>query len=293
MMEKNKAILVEDNGKQLKYKLNDRTNHSAEKELAAALEDSDDTEDSVPVITGLNKTKNPLNKKKRHIFYYLKPIIIAVASAIIIGSILGFGMLRLFVNVEGDVTGEVPNNNNPSTVAENNEATAGSASVQLEPLEAHILQAGIFTEKENAEQWADNYAVEGIQTITWERDNQYFLIAGLASTKEEANTIAAELKKNGSIDLYVKEWTTINGDVELTADEENWLGQFQTMWQESLKNSSGGNTLSTESWSELLAAEPSQKEKLSSLSSSINESLENANHLQLLQWMYHYERLAE
>ncbi|WP_176330243.1 SPOR domain-containing protein [Oceanobacillus rekensis] len=292
-MDKNKAVLVEDNGKQLKYKLNDRTNQSsANKELAATLDDSDDAEDSVPVITGLNKPKKTHNKKQ-HRFHYLKPILIAVTSAIIIGSILGLGMLRLFVDVEGDVTGQAPNNNNPSTVTEKNEAASDGVIVQLDPLEAHILQAGIFSEKENAEQWSDNYAAEGIPTITWERDNQYFLIAGVANTKEDAKFLADELKKNGSVDLYVKEWATINGDLELTADEENWLVQFQAEWRDSLKNLSEQNTFSTEIWSDLLAAKPDQTEKLSSLLSSISNSVDNANHLQLLQWMYHYEQLAK
>ncbi|MFC4022639.1 hypothetical protein ACFOUV_02255 [Oceanobacillus longus] len=288
-MDKNKAILVEKNGKQLKYKLNDRSNSSAEKEFAAALDDSDDT---IPVLTGLHKSKKAGSKMRKNKYQYFKPIIFAIGSAIIVGSILGFVMLRLFVDVEADMVGQTLNNN-PSTAVTENKETTTTSSINLEPLQAHILQVGLFSEKVNAEEWASIYNAKGLPTMTWERDNQFFLIAGAANTKEDAKFLADELKLDNSVDIFVKEWTTINGEIELTEEEENWMELFRSLWQDTLNNLNEQNTFPTEKWTNLLEQKPDESTKLTPLLSSISESGGDGDHLQLLEWMYFYEQLLE
>lgn len=293
-MDKNKAILVERNGEQLKYKLHDKTHSSTtDKQTAAAVEDSDK---SIPVLTGSSKSKKIFSKKRPGKVQSFKPLVVAVISAIMIGSLLGFFMLRLFVGVEGEMVGgaaDADQSQNAMGVADDNSSSsvAESTSVPLESLQAHVLQAGIFSEEANAVEWADGYIAEGIPMMIWEQDNQYFLLAGIAATKEQAKQIADSLQAKGSVDIYVKEWSTSSGEVELTAEEQEWMSEFQDVWQTSLANWSEQQNLSMETWNELTDTAPESTETLAPLLTSINESDEQGT--QLLQWMYDYEQLIQ
>ncbi|WP_010651048.1 SPOR domain-containing protein [Oceanobacillus massiliensis] len=288
-MDKHKAILVEENGKQLKYKLHDNIRPiTAEKESAAAV---DESEESIPVLTGLHKSKKGLQKKRQGKFNYFKPILFALGSAVIIGSLLGISMLRLFVDVEAEMTAPTVNNNAATAVQDNEAATAVSL-FNPEPLHAFVLQAGIFSEKGNAEEWAGEYAEKGVPAMIWERDQQYFLIAGAADTKEGAKAIADGLQKGGNVEIYVKEWSTAAGEVNVTATEQDWLAKFKNLWEASLVSWSEQNSISMEGWEGLLAESPEQSDGLSPLTTAITEAGEQVTQIHLLQWMYYYEQLS-
>ncbi|WP_067727275.1 SPOR domain-containing protein [Oceanobacillus damuensis] len=289
-MEKNKAVLVEKNGKQLKYKLQDRTNrHSPDEEFAAALEESDE---SIPVLSGVNKY-NASKKKKKSRIYFSKPMLFAILSAIIVGTVMGFAMLRIFVDVEAESDGQPLNNQPPITAANENASAEKASPFSMDPLEAYILQAGVFSEKENAEKWAAEYTDKGIETIIWNRDNQFYLLAGIAPTKEKAVYIADELKTGNSIDLFVKEWSTIAGEAPLNVEEQEWVGHFQDVWKDSLSNMNEGQSNSIDNWSNLMDRKPNQSDILAPLVTSIGDSSREGNPIQLLQWMYHYEQMME
>ncbi|WP_339228283.1 SPOR domain-containing protein [Oceanobacillus sp. FSL K6-2867] len=288
-MEKHKAILVEKNGEQLKYKLHDKKHSSATtKQTAAAVEDSDK---SIPVITGSSKSKKPYSKKRPGKLKSFKPLVAAVISALVIGSVLGFFLLRLFVDVEGQVIGEPTGQATPATVAETAAGAAETAAVQLDSLQAYVLQAGIFSKEENAVKWAEGYLDKGVPTMVWEKDNQFFLLAGIAETKEQAAQMAENLQENGSIDIYVKEWSTSSGEAKLTEEEKGWIGEFQNAWTTSLASWSEKQTLSEETLNELAEAAPKNTETLTPLLSAVNESDEQAT--KLLQLMYNYEKTIQ
>nr|WP_306798670.1 SPOR domain-containing protein [Oceanobacillus saliphilus] len=203
-------------------------------------------------------------------------------------------MLRIFVGVESEITGHAVNSSPvTSAVTDYNENAAVNSLFDFEPLQAHILQAGIFSEKANAEEWSADYAAKGIETFTWERDQQFFLIAGAATTIEQAKFTADELKIDGSIDIFVKEWSTLGGEAGLTSDETEWLIQFQDLWHDSLKELSESNTFSLEKWHELIDAKPDKTESLLPMIASIGETTGVGDSIKLLQWMYLYEQIME
>ena len=288
-MGKHKAILVEKNGDQLKYKLHDKKHSSTTtKQTAASVEDSDK---SIPVLTGSSKSKNAFSKKRPGNFHTFKPLIVAIISALIIGSALGFFLLRLFVDVEGQIAGEATDHVPSAALAENNAPAADSTDVQLDSLQAHVLQAGIFSEEANAVEWTDSYLAKGVPTMIWEKDDQYFLLAGIAATKEEAAQLADSLKAKGSIEIYVKEWSTSTGEVRLTESEQEWILKFQEVWNNALAGWTGEQTLSAETWNELAGTAPENSETLTPLLSAIKDPDEQAT--QLLQMMYYYEQLKQ
>lgn len=289
-MNKNKAVLVEKNGQQLKYKINSTKNLDAtDREHAAALDD--DSDDSSPAITGLSKSNKSIGKKKQASLLFLKPIVLAITSAVIIGSLLGFLMLRIFVDVEADKAGQASNNLPAQAVNGNSETSLGTTSISLEPLKAHVLQAGIFSEAANAEEWAENYASKGISTMIWQRDNQYFLLAGIATTQDQAKVLAEEMKQEQSVDIFVKEWSTIAGETEVSTLEQEWIVKFQQVWLESITSLTDQGSVTTESWSNLLSERPESTEKLTPLINAINDSDDQINAIKLLEWMKLYEGL--
>jgi len=291
MVDKNKAVLVEKNGQQLKYKLDDRTiNATNDLEQAAALEK--DSEEAVPVITGIQKSKKIIKNQKRK--SNVKPVFSAIASAAIVGSLLGFFMIRMFVNVEADNAGQALNNTIPVSGTNGEAEATAVSSVELEALHAHVLQAGIFSEMANAEESAADFEAKGIPVMIWERDNQFFLLAGIGETNEQAKVMAEEMKQDHSIDIYVKEWSTNSGTQELTASEQEWISQFQGVWQESLTTWTEQHTFSKEKWAQLISSQPEETEILTPVVTAINNITEqDSSAIQLLKSMYAFEQIAQ
>jgi stage II sporulation protein B len=177
----------------------------------------------------------------------LKPVMLAVISALIIGSLFGVILLRMFVTMDGSP--ELGNNPNPAAVTaeepaeENNEDTSvqDTNTVEFEPITANVLQGGIFSENENASAWALNFEELDIPVMIWNRDDQYYLFAGVKSSGEEASQAAAELE-TGELEIYSKEWSTPPLEISLNANEEEWLKSYLSWWNEALSSSEDTTT---------------------------------------------------
>ncbi|WP_156291201.1 SPOR domain-containing protein [Oceanobacillus salinisoli] len=296
-MDKNKQIIVKENGKVIR-KYPDQLLHSSNRESAATLQESDDD----PVQTFERKMISPeATLKKSSKFTMFKPILIAISSAIAIGLVLSVIMFQVLIDVEDGlanqtVTGMQATNGNQLDEEEVTNQTASDGAVEsssytLEPLQAFVLQAGVFSEKENAEVWADNFSNIGLPSLIWQRGEQYFLLIGLADSKEQAGNIVNDLD-TGEYDLFVKEWSTTQGEVDLTEQEQNWLVSFQQTWQENISKT---DNLSKDNWGDLPTNKISESEKLSAFVNSI-ENMETLNGIEaqqhLLQLMYEYELLT-
>lgn len=211
----------------------------------------------------------------------IKSFVMPIISAVIIGSLLGLVMLNLFANLEDNQVDTV-NNSVPVTTNHSNDdkntATDkpqdSETSFTLEKLNGYILQAGVFSEKENAMTWSESYTKAGFPITIWERGGQYFLFAGLTKTKEQADLFANEIATHG-LDIFIKEWGTVEKDIEVTKEEQMWIQSFYELWETTLLAMDEQKVFPKEAWDEL-ANKPLSSETLLPLIKSI-KGLPQAN----------------
>ncbi|MBY7143251.1 SPOR domain-containing protein [Virgibacillus sp. NKC19-3] len=261
------------------------------REHAATLQGTGD--DSVPVFARETDHKP---SSKRNKWKSFKPIIVTTISAIAIGSILGVFMLRMFVGVDSDLTA---NNNAPAATidAEDEDSNAERMTASMEQMNAYVLQGGVFSDETNAEAWVSNYEQAGFPGFIWEREGQFFLLLGLANTEEHAEQLASQLKEQ-EFDIYVKEWSTEEGEVDLTEEEHEWLQSFQENWQDELNALENDEGLKVDNWEALMENYPDDSEDLTDLQETLSglrestqaqtEELE-AQHILLQLWKQYSE----
>ena len=229
--------------------------------------------------------------KIRSIYQFLKPFVVTIVTAIIVGSVLGFLMLRMFGGVGADTEDE--QGTPVSSFQNTNESEDETQKITLDSIDTFIMQGGVFTEEDNALEWKSKFEDSGLPTMLWEREDQLFLFVGLATTKEAGVNAAEEY---ADLDIYVKEWSVPSGELEGSAEEEEWLETFLKQWQISMEELESTDSFQLEEWEQLVEKVPSQSEKLASLATEI-ESIENHKNLegrvQLLQLLYEYEQVIE
>ncbi|WP_068674504.1 SPOR domain-containing protein [Oceanobacillus sp. Castelsardo] len=291
-MDKKKQIIIKENGKVIKQYPKQDIN-SSKRESAATLHESDDN----PITTFERKSILAEAKPKKSSKHpLLKPILTAIIAAIFIGAILSVIMFQVLIDVKDGFNNQeslsIPSanqadNDKEKTNGDNSANAAETSTFTLESLHGFVLQAGVFSELKNAEDWAKNFSNSGLPVMIWNRDNQYFLLLGLTESKAKAESIVNQLDIN--YDLYIKEWETKQGNVGLTKDEHEWLVEFQQKWKDNAKQP---DNISKANWEEL--AKKTNSDKLESLTNSIKQ-LESGSGLEgqkfLLNLMFEYEKV--
>lgn len=251
--EMKKMIIVRENGKKLKKTKTEKL-HTGHAEQAAAAQDPN--EDPIPIFASPSDFESKKKPGKNNKFSHFKPILIAILSAIGIGSILGFVMIRLFVGIDSELTAQ-GSNALPIVDPDDNKSVETDQLV-LEPIDAFVLQAGVFSDQANAEAWNEKFAEAGLASMIWEKDDQYYLLTGLANEKESAKEMLAELKEAGDFDIFVKEWSTDQAELELSQPEAEWFQSFRDQWTKALAKVDSQEALSTGDWEDLAANYPKE-----------------------------------
>jgi stage II sporulation protein B len=275
------------NKKRPKLRINDLDVNRKKDEQAATLESSNKPLGTFKRLVNHSKLSKIGQDKN-----ILKPVMLAVISALIIGSLFGVIMLRMFVTM--DSSPEMGGNTNPAAIGtedaekENTEniSDQNAQIVEFEPITAYVLQAGIFTEIENAEDWAANYEAANIPTMVWQRDDQYFLFAGVANSAEEAAPAGEELGTE-ELEIYSKEWSTPLIEIALTANEEEWLNSYLTFWHQALSSAAEDINNQLE---QLIESFPDDADQLSPLYDKLTE-INEINDTVLLELWHIYETL--
>ena len=208
----------------------------------------------------------------------LIPIFLTILSASVVGIVLGLILMQMFVVLEDHPVAE---NSSAPTVA----STSGDQNTlsQLPVLSGYVLQAGVFTERDNAEEWLTTYETNNIPGIIWERDAQYFLLTGIYATEAEAKLKATEYKADG-YDIFAKPWSTTEKEINLTDAEGKWVNTFQETWNTSLTGKD------VESLVALHASAP-ETEQFGNLLSQLETEANTGNDQFYLDLMYTYEQL--
>lgn len=231
-------------------------------------------EESIPIITSSSEQSfdNKL-KKDRRLWTRLKPMLVASVSAIAIGIVLGAIMLNLFTSIENEqnVMKSAALQTDDNTNKEGAEDSNTLASIDA--MEGYVIQGGVFQEEGNAKAWQKTFKEAGVETLIWKKSNQYYLLAGLDATKENAKDRVAEIKALG-LDAFSKQWTTEAVQVELDQVEKEWLLTFQENWSETVETIDGGLEERMDAWDTLLEKDALNSTSYSRLQNETKELLD-------------------
>lgn len=281
-MKSKRSINVKLNGKQTNNNFsNKNSNHRfhllQNKEQAAAVEDTEKgkihsfARKEPGKVTNFQSINHHPKKE-----YFLKPVIIAIVSAIVIGSILGIIMLNLFVNLDNGptntITGNAPVTNNNTNTKEK-AAEKGKATVTLASMNAYVLQAGVFSEESNAKEFASTFENTGFTPFIWSQDGQYFVLTGITNTEEKAKQLAVNFSEQNK-EVYVKNWTVEEVETDLTTSEHKWIETFHETWTDSLTAISEQNSIPVKKWNSLLQDYPQQSDKITPIVKGIQADIE-------------------
>jgi len=89
--------------------------------------------------------------KIKSIYQFLKPFVVTILTAIIVGAVLGFLMLRMFGGVGADT--EEEQGTPVSSFQNTNELEDETQKITLDSIDTFIMQGGVFTEENNALEW--------------------------------------------------------------------------------------------------------------------------------------------
>jgi len=193
------------------------------------------------------KNKLPQHFKNKS---QLKKIMFAIGSSIFIGIIFGLVTLKMLEQEDPEQTSVLHSTTNDEEKDVQNEQTDKQART-MESFSFYIIQGGVFSDKENANKWGENFQQLDFSAITWAREDDFYVISGVHETKEAAMEAADEMDELG-LEAYVKEWKISEGELQLSESEYEWIHSFLEIWNTSLQRVDSEDSISTEAWEELL-----------------------------------------
>lgn len=266
-----------------------RTENVSRHEMAAAGETSENEihtfareyDSTLAITKAASRNQGNLNM--------FKPIIIAIVSAVVIGSIMGFVMLKIIVNFDNDLNGTpavlVPSEEEGKKNDGGATNNADKGAYSLGAMSAFVLQGGVFSSVENAEAESAKFIENGYTPVVWEKDGQFFLLVNLGSTKEDLQSDTTSLMNNG-IEAYAKEWQLAERKVEVTREEYEWLTSFQDNWNNSLEK----GALDENKWNNLIEQAPTDSTLLADFITLLKDQLSaisTKDHKQILLAIWH------
>ncbi|UOQ47296.1 hypothetical protein MUN88_14615 [Gracilibacillus caseinilyticus] len=227
-----------------------------------------------------------------------KSLWLSALTAIIIGSFLGFIMLKMFVDLDPEEMAANQNSTNGavqttgSASEENSGGTNGGASFELKSFQLFVIQAGVYSNQAAAEELITGLEQENVAGMIWQRDGQYHVFIG-AETSHDASKQFASSSLNTTYEIYAgKEWTTTAQTADVSAEEKGWLTDLGNIIDQQLAE--GQDQASVTEW---LQAKPENlSEKVQAVATTAegftNASDGQAKQVALLSIIAAYENVA-
>lgn len=132
-------------------------------------------------------------------------VIGTITGAVVTGALFGFVILSFFKDGSGG--SNVPAKPGTENVAESSgePVKAAPVAVSVQGRSYYVLQYGLFSTKEGAEQAKKELEQYGLAAGS-DPDEEYRVYAGISTDREQAKLLSSQLKDKG-MDLYVKEIT--------------------------------------------------------------------------------------
>jgi stage II sporulation protein B len=157
---------------------------------------------SLPKIASFS-TNSIKKKKDRNIV----TIITSAAFAILIGTTIGFVMLKLVITgpTEKAGTATVP------TVAKetgnttvNQTVEKASSAITMDQLTTYVIQGGVFSSKDGAKETSTEVTSKGVPAKLVEISGKQYLFLGVADSIETAKSLGIQYKADGVEDVFAK-----------------------------------------------------------------------------------------
>lgn len=219
-----------------------------------------------PLKSSLQSLKNAqrhserMKSNKQNNNAHIKRLVVTIGVAAAIGLLLGLIMLNVFTQIDknGEKYSLSASKIEESKKKNNKEVATGH---ELTTLHAYVIQAGVFTEQDNINEWESFYKEAGFLPVIWKRDEMYYLFVSLASSENAAKEIAENMGKQG-FDVYVKEWQTASREVAIGEDDLRWLEKFHTLWQTSVKDGDNKSEQLLNDWHNLIQVKNIQADSI-------------------------------
>ncbi|WP_071460273.1 SPOR domain-containing protein [Bacillus massilinigeriensis] len=164
----------------------------------------------------------------------VRKVLGAVALAIIVGVILGFAILSV---VTADKNGPIAKET--TTTEETKDATK-SGRVTLAPLDLFIVQGGVYSSIEAADNSLKEINAKGVQGEIIDSGGKLTIVLAASPTLEEAKERASDLKENG-IDAFAKSFSFGGGECTYSSEEEKLVLNLIPAAMKNLLGSKGQN----------------------------------------------------
>lgn len=223
-----------------------------------------------------------------------KQFIVAIGSSICIGIIFGIIILHM-IKQEAQQEALLSHIDNGDAITDDsNDVKSGT---ELEPISMYVIQGGVFSEESNAKEWEDKLKNIQFPAMSWERDGQYYLFAGVSLSKETQKKWIDEMETAG-VDVFGKEWQVPSTNIHLNEKDIKWVQSFLTLWTQSLQSIENQEGLLEESWKKLIEEANIETDQINALTEIIQQKIltdEMNNNLQeqiaLLHLINYYEEI--
>ncbi|MFC7061648.1 hypothetical protein [Halobacillus seohaensis] len=159
-----------------------------------------------------NKIPTIRKKLSQSSFKYVS---LSIMTALFVSLALGFVLLKLFVSVteEAAPTQSVSGDQIQTT-------EASKISIDLPSLEAKVVQSGVYTNEETANEWKDKLSEQSLPSIIWLQNEQYYLLSGSEDKESTVNVLVDELSEM-EVPTYLKTWEVESGKIAVIESQSS------------------------------------------------------------------------
>ena len=211
-------------------------------------------------------------KKKNNGIKLLTSLLMTTLSAISIGLLAAWLLLKVIPNIDG-----LKEVNSPPQIEENNNKENTSSNEEVERFT--LIQCGYFSKEENAKQVLNGMNSDFNSFIVKDAEGKYRVLAGI-TTEENSSTLMQKLKEKGIENIKVNLDLNKNDEVEnqISAITAGYLEILDTAGKEEVKEVNTSdfkkwtNDLEEISDSDKIEVLKEYKEHIKALPESINKN---------------------
>lgn len=131
-------------------------------------------------------------------------VLFSALFAIIIGTGIGFFMLKLVITEPGKNSAAAPKTVETTGGTDKTSQSAKSASAVIEQMTTYIIQGGIYSSPDGAKQTVKQLAAKGIPSQLISLNGKSYIFLGVADSIETAKSLSDQYKQIGAVDAFAK-----------------------------------------------------------------------------------------
>lgn len=178
----------------------------------------------------------------------INKLMLAIVSGVIVGTIFGLTALHMLNNDEGQHAFHEAHSNHSQVSTTSSD---GMNEIDLDMPNIYVIQIGLFHERENAEVSKGQLERRNIKSFIWERKDEYFLLHSAYRSEAKAKAKHEQLQED-QLETFVKTWDMLSIEIQVTQDEQAWLQEYVSLWDESFEQFEAKESIAVADWEALL-----------------------------------------